>query len=127
MSHPDLGTMDATQLRQYIIDLEEALEDKRRLARELDVALNGMAAATQASLCDLVSQVQRLRLALSPPCCHVSGMHDPTHFSEGRYVCNDQKAKAYDSIRAALCLPPVATKDCTPVVNCCWCNPFRER
>lgn len=39
--------------------LEAALEDKRRLVRELDVALNGEAgAAKQASLCDLVAQVR---------------------------------------------------------------------
>jgi hypothetical protein len=39
-----------------IDDLGEVLEDKCRLTRELDVALNGAGAAKQASLCDLVSQ-----------------------------------------------------------------------
>ena len=39
--------------------LYEILADKRRLTRELDVALNGeRGAAQQASLCDIVSQVK---------------------------------------------------------------------
>jgi ABC-type glutathione transport system ATPase component len=40
-------------------DYEEVLADKRRLTRELDVLLNGKGAAPQASLCDIVAQVQR--------------------------------------------------------------------
>ena len=42
--------------------LREVLEDKRRLARELDIALHGEeGAAKQASLCDLIVPAQRLR------------------------------------------------------------------
>lgn len=42
-------------------DYKEVLEDKRRLARELDVIINGEdGAAKQASLCDLLSQVKTL-------------------------------------------------------------------
>ena len=33
--------------------------------------------------------------ALVPRCCHMSGMHDPLHFSEGRYLCDEQKAEAW--------------------------------
>lgn len=41
-------------------DYEEVLADHRRLVRELDVLLNGEAgAAKQASLCDIVGQIQR--------------------------------------------------------------------
>jgi hypothetical protein len=40
-------------------DYKEVLADKRRLTRELDVLLNGAGAAPQASLCDIVSQVER--------------------------------------------------------------------
>jgi len=40
-------------------DYEEVLADKRRLTRQLDVLLNGENAAQQASLCDLVAQVER--------------------------------------------------------------------
>ncbi len=45
---------------------EEVLKDKRRLTRELDVALNGeRGAAKQASLCDLIGDAQRIRAALT--------------------------------------------------------------
>lgn len=39
-------------------DYEDVLADHRRLVRELDVLLNGDSAAKQASLCDIVCQVQ---------------------------------------------------------------------
>lgn len=38
---------------------EEVLADHRRLVRELDVLINGEGAAAQASLCDIVGQLQR--------------------------------------------------------------------
>ncbi len=43
-------------------DYKEVLDDKRRLTRELDVAMHGEKdAAKQASLCDLIGPAQRLR------------------------------------------------------------------
>ena len=48
--------------KQLINDYEEVLEDKRCLAREIDVALHGEKdAAIQASLCDLVSPARELK------------------------------------------------------------------
>lgn len=45
-----------------INDYEEALRDKRRLTRELDIALSGAdGAAEQASLCDLIGPAKELR------------------------------------------------------------------
>jgi hypothetical protein len=44
-----------------IADYEATLEGHRRLVRRLDVALNGDGAAQQASLCDLVAQVESFR------------------------------------------------------------------
>ena len=42
--------------------LKEVLDDKRRLAREIDVAMHGEdGAAKQPSLCDLIGPAQRLR------------------------------------------------------------------
>lgn len=41
-----------------VSDFEEVNEDKKRLVRELDVIINGENAAKQASLCDMVSQVE---------------------------------------------------------------------
>lgn len=50
------------QLRAEIADYEEVLKDKRRLAREIDLALHPeIGAAKQASLCDLVEPARRIR------------------------------------------------------------------
>lgn len=49
-----------------IRDLEEVLADKRRLTRELDVALSGPeGAAQQASLCDLIPIAKKMREELA--------------------------------------------------------------
>ncbi len=42
-----------------IADYKEAMESHKKLVRQLDVLLNGENAADQASLCDIVAQVQR--------------------------------------------------------------------
>jgi hypothetical protein len=56
-----LKSWSRTRLIQYVRDLEEVIEDKHRLTRELDVLLNGEEnAAEQASLCDIVGQVATL-------------------------------------------------------------------
>jgi len=43
-----------------IKDYEEVFEDHQRLVREIDVMMNGKNAAPQASLCDLVTQIEDL-------------------------------------------------------------------
>jgi hypothetical protein len=43
------------------------------------------------------------------PCCHTSGMHDPVHFQERKYVCEHQKADALERFCKALGINP-ATK-----------------
>ena len=45
-------------LRDLVRVYEDVIADHERLVRELDVALNNDGAAKQASLCDIVSQVQ---------------------------------------------------------------------
>ena len=42
-----------------IADYEKILADKRRLTRELDIALHGAGAAKQASLCDLIDPAKK--------------------------------------------------------------------
>ncbi|WP_343656371.1 hypothetical protein [Cupriavidus sp.] len=42
-----------------VADYQAAFEDHQRMVRELDVLLNGDAAAKQASLCDIVAQVRK--------------------------------------------------------------------
>lgn len=51
-----------------ISDYEETLADQKRLVREIDVIMNGEAAAPQAGLCDLVGQIKELvhRAAMQP-------------------------------------------------------------
>lgn len=52
-----------------IADYEEVLADHRRLVRRLDVALNGEeGAAKQASLCDIVAQVEGAELVKDETC-----------------------------------------------------------
>jgi len=54
--------LENAALHVKIADLESVLEDKRRLTRELDVAMHGEKdAAKQASLCDLIRPAERLR------------------------------------------------------------------
>ena len=67
-------------------------------------------------------QMTWLEEALRPPCCHVSGHHNPTHWTKGGYVCMYQKSAAYESFRAALGLDDVAGDDCVPDEHCYWCN-----
>ncbi len=50
-----------SEVEALIADYEQVLADHRRLVRELDVLLNGEeGAAKQASLCDIVAQVQHI-------------------------------------------------------------------
>lgn len=49
-----------------LAEMQEVMDDERRLTRALDIALSGEEnAAKQASLCDLIYQALRLREALS--------------------------------------------------------------
>jgi hypothetical protein len=48
------------ELERLCADHEEVHADKRRLVREIDVIMNGDGAAKQASLCDLVHQIEAL-------------------------------------------------------------------
>lgn len=57
------------------------------------------------------------------PCCHTSGMHDPVHFQERRYVCNDQKAHALERFCKVLGINPLTKSD----PNCGWCRDYPEK
>lgn len=49
---------------------------------------------------DKADLIERILKAATIFPCHVTGMHDPTHTP--KYVCNMQKANAYDRIMAQL-------------------------
>ena len=53
------------------------------------------------------AQIEYLAGILRLPCCHVTGMHDPRHYEERRYVCDIQKSRAYDKAVIALGLAEV--------------------
>lgn len=53
--------LELDALKKEVKDYTEVLLDKRRLTRELDVALFGHGAAKQASLCDLIGPAKEFR------------------------------------------------------------------
>lgn len=67
-------------------------------------------------------QKQFLTDLLTPRCCHTTGLHDPQHFVEGKYVCNDQKARAFDRARKYLGLPEVTPADAVSEDGCERCK-----
>ena len=67
-------------------------------------------------------QIKFLKDIFTPRCCHMTGMHDPTHFEEKKYVCSDQKAEAFDRGRKLLGFGEVTVNDPIPKEDCFWCN-----
>lgn len=55
---------------------------------------------------------------LALPCCHTTGMHDPQHFAQKKYVCDSQAREALENLCKAIGINPV-TK-CGE--DCYWCN-----
>lgn len=52
------------------------------------------------------------------PCCHTSGMHDPEHFRERKYICSEQKSEAFERFAKDLGInPEVKSK-----LDCYWCK-----
>lgn len=69
-----------------ILDLLDVIEDKRRLTRELDVAMHGEeGAAEQASLCDLLGPVRKLRGEIEQLCNHIKALKHRAD-AEGLYL-----------------------------------------
>ena len=48
------------------------------------------------------AQIAWLTDIARPRCCHVTGEHDPKHFSDSRYVCSYQLAEIAWRLRSAL-------------------------
>lgn len=65
------------------------------------------------------AQLGWLRAILTPECCHVSGVHNPTYFEEKpKMVCYLQKKEAYAKALASLgfaSIPGVSA------LTCGWC------
>ena len=77
---------------------------------------------------DTVTILKEIRCALNPPCCHNSGMHDSRHFLEKKYVCDGQKAVAFDKVWALVKRllgeeeAQVVCSDCISVEDCYFCE-----
>lgn len=66
-------------------------------------------------------QLAYLRDLLTPRCCHVTGMHDPQHFDDKKYVCELQMSTAYLRARHDLGFGKPKPADAVPVSDCGWC------
>lgn len=65
-------------------------------------------------------QIKWIEKQLTPYCCHISGTHNPKHFTDNpSNICDNQKTKAYERICKSLNLN--ITK-AIPDPNCGWCN-----
>ena len=68
-------------------------------------------------------QLEYLEELFRLPCCHISGMHNPTHFQDREYVCNRQKTHAYESGCKELGInPQVKSKP-----GCGWCRDYPDK
>lgn len=62
----------------------------------------------------------KFKNALTPYCCHTSGMHNPTHFVENpKKLCNNQKAKSFDRACKFIGFDPIAIPNPN---GCYWCK-----
>lgn len=66
--------------------------------------------------------IEKLKLALIPKCCHISGEHDPEHFTKEKYVCTHQKSECFDEARNILGMGEATPQEAEPRPDCGWCN-----
>lgn len=57
------------------------------------------------------------------PCCHTSGMHEPTHYEKREYICEFQLREAFLRLCKALKLNPTTKSD----PFCGWCKEYPEK
>ena len=67
--------------------------------------------ALQREVENLRGLVSEMAEVLAPLCCHITGTHDPTHFTEGKYLCDSQKAEAWHRAILLLGLDHLASPD----------------
>lgn len=63
-----------------------------------------------------------LRELLMPMCCHITGMHDPTHFREQKYVCEFQKRYAWERTWKVLFGEEPTPAEIPSDPECGWCR-----
>jgi len=66
---------------------------------------------------DMVYTAEQIEKMLWLPCCHTTGMHDPSHYSLRKYICDSQKAEALERFCKEIGINPKTKSD----PNCGWC------
>lgn len=62
---------------------------------------------------------EEIEKLISIPCCHITGMHDPSHFDNKEYVCETQLTKAFINLLKELGIERIKVES---VKDCYWCN-----
>lgn len=68
-------------------------------------------------------QLKYLKEIFTIPCCHITGTHDPGHYSERKYICTSQKSKALERGCKKLGINPETKSD----KNCFWCYLYEDK
>jgi hypothetical protein len=114
---------------QIKYDIKNAISRKVHLAKCDGIRANGgdfpaaiWDAINTDSIADsLTDEIKRLiELYLYLPCCHVSGMHNPSHFEQRKYICELQKAEALERFCHDLGINPVTRSK----IDCSWCESY---
>ena len=131
VKHKKFGILNGREEAE-LIELNEALPRDSRYAFELGIkqlvrmaeeALRKIDEEQNNSKPEFTDkQLTFLKDIFTPRCCHITGMHDPQHYEKKKYVCLDQKAKAYDRGRELLGFGEVTPEEAIPKENCFWCN-----
>jgi len=61
-----------------------------------------------------------IELWMFVPCCHMSGMHELTHFDNRLYICESQKAEAFERFCKDFGINPVTKSK----IDCGWCRDY---
>lgn len=69
------------------------------------------------------SVLEEIEQKLWLPCCHTSGMHDPRHFQDRKYICGDQVQVALHRLCTEMGINPITKSD----PDCFWCKEYPEK
>ena len=73
---------------------------------------------------EIVDKITKMLEAyLYLPCCHVTGMHDPQHFDERKYICPEQKENAFIRFCKDLGVNPIVRSK----IDCGWCGDYPSK
>lgn len=73
--------------------------------------------------CEKTYTAKEIEEMLWLPCCHVSGMHNPTHFDERKFICSLQKSEALERFCKQIGINPKTKSKPT----CGWCADYPKK